>query len=568
MLYFFGSCLFLFALFFFISRLFRKLRGGVAEENDKPMSESELELENNTPQVKYDVFVNFRGEDVRDKFLSHLTEAFNMKKINAFVDDRLEKGEEIWESLVAAIEGSSISLIIFSQHYASSRWCLEELVKILECRDKYGQIVIPVFYQVDPTHVGHQSSHRYEKAFAEHNTKYKSKIPIWRDALRISAKISGFASSNSLNDAEMVKDIVNHVLKRLTKPPINTKGLVGIEEKIATVESLMRKEPEETRLVGIWGMGGIGKTTLAEEIFNKLQYEYESFYFLANEREESKKHGIISLKKILFSRLLKDDVKIDTPNSLSEYIVRRIGRMKVFVVLDDVDDFDHLEEILGSLDNFGPGSRILVTTRDKQTLNKANEIYWLQELSSHEALDLFISKAFNQGDHQRVDNELIESVVNYAQGIPLVVKVLAGLLCGKSKEEWESMLYKLKRMPLTKIYEVMKLSYDSLDRKGQQIFLDLACFFLRTHVQVDVESLKCLLKDDENDYSVAFELGRLVDKALITISDDNIVSMHDSLQEMAWEIVRQESTEDPGSRSRLWDSDDVLKALQNGKVKA
>ncbi|KAL2340310.1 hypothetical protein Fmac_008250 [Flemingia macrophylla] len=83
--------------------------------------------------------------------------------------------------------------------------------------------------------------------------------------------------------------------------------------------------------------------------------------------------------------------------------------------------------------------------------------------------------------------------------------------------------------------------------------------------QVDVESLKCLLKDDDNDYSVAFELGRLIDKALITISEDNIVSMHDSLQEMAWEIVRQESTEDPGSRSRLWDLDDVLKALQNGK---
>ncbi|KAL2340316.1 hypothetical protein Fmac_008256 [Flemingia macrophylla] len=130
------------------------------------------------------------------------------------------------------------------------------------------------------------------------------------------------------------------------------------------------------------------------------------------------------------------------------------------------------------------------------------------------------------------------------------------------------MLYKLKRMPLTKVYEVMKLSYDSLDRKGQQIFLDLACFFLRTHVQVDVEYLKCLLKDDENDYSVAFELGRLIEKALITISEDDIVSMHDSLQEMAWEIIRQESTEDPGSRSRLWDLNDVLKALQNGKVKA
>ncbi|KAL2340308.1 hypothetical protein Fmac_008248 [Flemingia macrophylla] len=129
----FGSCAFPYAA----SRIFRKLKGDAAQENENSMSE--LELDNSIPQ-KYGVFVSFRGEDVRYEFLSHLTEAFQREKINAFVDDRHEKGVEIRASLVAAIEGSSIWLIIFSQHYASSRWCLEELVKILECRDKYGHI--------------------------------------------------------------------------------------------------------------------------------------------------------------------------------------------------------------------------------------------------------------------------------------------------------------------------------------------------------------------------------------------------------------------------------------------
>lgn len=145
----------------------------------------------------------------------------------------------------------------------------------------------------------------------------------------------------------MLNEIVDLVLKRLVKPHVISKGLVGIEEKITTVESWIRKEPKDNLLIGIWGMGGIGKTTLAEEIFNKLQYEYEGCYFLANEREESKNHGIISLKKRIFSGLLRlryDDVEIYTENSLPDNILRRIGHMKVLIVLDDVNDLHHLEQ--------------------------------------------------------------------------------------------------------------------------------------------------------------------------------------------------------------------------------
>ncbi|RDX60343.1 putative disease resistance protein RPP1, partial [Mucuna pruriens] len=146
----------------------------------KPMSD------NSAPQIK--------GKDIRQGFLSHLIEAFKRKQINAFVDDELERGERIWPSLVGAIERSAISLILFSQDYASSRWCLEELVKILECRETYGQIVIPVFYHVQPADVRHQLG-SYESAFAEHATKYKSKVQIWKHAMSDSADLSGINSS-------------------------------------------------------------------------------------------------------------------------------------------------------------------------------------------------------------------------------------------------------------------------------------------------------------------------------------------------------------------------------------
>ncbi|XP_029125004.1 TMV resistance protein N-like [Cajanus cajan] len=428
---------------------------------EKPMSD------NNAPQIKYDVFVSFRGEDIREGFLSHLIEAFQMKKIYAFVDDKLERGHEIWPSLVQAIKQSFISLVIFSQDYACSRWCFEELVTILECKEKYGRIVVPIFYHLKPTHVRHQSLESYKNAFAEHERNYENKVQMWRQALRESAGFSGIESSKFQNDAELLKEIVNLVLTKLAEPMFRSKGLVGIDEKIADVESLIRKskESKDICLIGIWGMGGVGKTTLAEEIFNKLQSEYEGYYFLANEREQSSKRGIISLKNEIFSALLTNVVRISTQNSLPDDIVRRIGRMKVFIVLDNVNDSDHLQNLLGALDNFGSGSRIIVTTRDEQVLNanKADEIYRLREFSFDKALELF---------------NLIEV--------------------------WESELNKLKKMPPTKVYDVMKLSYDDLDRKEQRIFLDLACFVLRLH-------RKNLVNLKELDLNSSEELKKLPD---------------------------------------------------------
>ncbi|KAG5116645.1 hypothetical protein JHK84_042758 [Glycine max] len=167
----------------------------------------------------------------------------------------------------------------------------------------------------------------------------------------------------SLNDAAVVKEIVNLVLKTLVKPHVISKGLVGIEEKITTIESWIREKATDISLIGIWGMGGIGKTTLAEQVFNKLHSEYKGSYFLAREREESKRHEIISLKEKFFSGLLGYDVKICTPSSLPEDIVKRIGCMKVLIVIDDVNDLDHLEKLFGTLDNFGSGSKIIVTLR-------------------------------------------------------------------------------------------------------------------------------------------------------------------------------------------------------------
>ncbi|XP_024044760.1 putative disease resistance protein At4g11170 isoform X1 [Citrus clementina] len=147
---------------------------------------------------KYDVFVSFRGEDTRDNFTSHLYSALSRQNIQTFIDDQLNRGDEISESLVNAIEASAILVIVFSEGYASSKWCLDELVKILKCKKEYAQIVIPVFYRVDPSDARNQtgpfgiSFSKLEERFKENSEK----LQTWRKALKEAASLSGFHSLN------------------------------------------------------------------------------------------------------------------------------------------------------------------------------------------------------------------------------------------------------------------------------------------------------------------------------------------------------------------------------------
>ena len=140
---------------------------------------------------KYDVFISFRGSDVRDGFLSHLTNRLRQDDIDVYVDDKLERGDQISYALLEAIEKSTIALVIFSKHYASSTWCLQELKKIMECKQNNNQIVIPIFYKVDPTHVRHQEG-SYADAFAQHQGKLNDDLlQDWKFVLKETANLAG-----------------------------------------------------------------------------------------------------------------------------------------------------------------------------------------------------------------------------------------------------------------------------------------------------------------------------------------------------------------------------------------
>ena len=148
-----------------------------------------------TPQWKYDVFLSFRGKDTRNNFTDHLYFALKQKGILTFRDDeKLERGKSISPELSKAIEESKFAIVILSSNYASSTWCLDELTKVIGCIKETGIIVLPIFYNVDPSDVRKQTG-TFAQAFAEHEERFKEKmekVQKWRDALREVANLSGW----------------------------------------------------------------------------------------------------------------------------------------------------------------------------------------------------------------------------------------------------------------------------------------------------------------------------------------------------------------------------------------
>ena len=149
------------------------------------------------------MFLSFRGEDTRASFTSHLYAALQNDGINVFKDDdSLQRGAQISKSLLQAIENSRIAVIVFSRNYAESRWCLDELVKIMECRRTIGQVVLPVFYDVDPSEVRHQKG-KFGEVFQSLLNKKSNNLLnhgyelCWRGVLWEAANLAGFVVLNS-----------------------------------------------------------------------------------------------------------------------------------------------------------------------------------------------------------------------------------------------------------------------------------------------------------------------------------------------------------------------------------
>ena len=346
------------------------------------------------------------------------------------------------------------------------------------------------------------------------------------------------------------------------------KGLIGIERKIAEIKSLLSVSSPKVRIVGIWGMGGMGKTTLAQVIFNQLSSQFEACCFVANVREESEKGSLINLRNKLLSELLREEnLNVGTPSLGPTFVKERLKRTKVLIVLDDVNHVEQLNFFVGDRDQFCCESRIVVTTRDAMVLRDiaVDGMYEVEQFDFNESLQLFNSIVFRGNAPDMDYMELSKNVVKYAGGLPLAITVLGKhfrSLRIQSLKSWEMALEKLKIVPHNDIHNVLRISYDGLEKEEKDTFLDIACFFngMRRHF---VEKIL-----NGCDFFASIGVDILIDKSLITIDPRyNRLQMHDLLQEMGKKIIRQESTE-LGERSRLWITEEACQVLENNEVSA
>ena len=286
-----------------------------------------------------------------------------------------------------------------------------------------------------------------------------------------------YYSPESVDIEEITKSIFDELNRELSN---DSEHLVGINSHVKDMMNLFCTMSDDVCFIGIWGMAGIGKTTLASTIYYKICHQFEASSFIRDIREivEKDKQGLVNLQKqLLFETLMVKEVNIWNHYDGIKVIKKRLRNKKVLIVLDDVDKDEQLKALAGRPNWFGLGSMIIITSKDKHLLkrHRLGTIYKVNGLDNEEALELFSWTMFNQTYPKKDFEDLSNGFVKYAKGLPIALKVLGSSLIDRPIMVWEDYLHQLEEIPEGEILDKLEISYRGLNEIEQNLF----CVFLQ-----------------------------------------------------------------------------------------
>ncbi|XP_039165333.1 TMV resistance protein N [Eucalyptus grandis] len=390
-------------------------------------------------------------------------------------------------------------------------------------------------------------------------------VKEWEEALEEVCSLKGWESEEIDNGYEgtLVKIVVRKVMAELKRLFLLCvpEQLVGIDDHVEQIMSKIDAKFNGTRIIGIYGMGGIGKTTLAKVLYNKLSSHFENRSFVADIRETSQREGIKFLQKLLISDIIGSSFDVSSVDEGVNIIKCRFASKKVLILLDDMDDRTNLNALIKDGSWFEVGSIVIITTRNKSILDeaRASYMYPLNELSFDQSLILFSRHAFRNDFPHGYYKAISCEIVSTTGGLPLSLEVVGSFLCGRKEEVWKDTLKKLKKAPDKTVQEKLKISYEALDDEEQQIFLDIACFFIGSHKENPTYMW------DASDFLPGRGIEVLSSMSLIEIHEYGNLLMHDQLRDLGREIVRLENAKQPQKRSRLWNYEEAADVIDGNK---
>ncbi|KAH0864421.1 LOW QUALITY PROTEIN: hypothetical protein HID58_081632 [Brassica napus] len=373
---------------------------------------------------------------------------------------------------------------------------------------------------------------------------------ITKRALRTSLKRLEHAERENSVEEDLIELVVKSVLAQVSNTPEKVgEYSVGLESRVQDLMNLINLKPscDDVQILGLYRMGGIGKTTLAKAFYNKIIAEFEHRVFISNVRENSSdQDGLVNLQKSFIKALLHSVPEIEDANGGIDKIRTSVHAKKILVVLDDVDNVDQLNALVGEKSWYGEGTVIVITTRDEEILSRPSVNQKYEE--KKEPTESLI--------------ELSKKIVKITGLLPLAIEVFGSHLYDKKEHEWLTELEKLKSTQPGDLQALLALSFKSLGDEEKTVFLDIACLFLK--MEIKKEEVIDVLKGC--GFKAEAALNVLRQKSLVKFLVDETIWMHEQIRDMGMQIDLKEHHGDLETRGRLWDRGEIMNVLNYMKL--